>query len=376
MLVRILYALASLKITVIGLIFLLILTVWGTLHQAENGLFLAQERFYQSWVFFAAGVLPFPGAQTIMLVLFINLMAAIILLGLRGRLQWGMLITHVGLLLMLAAGGVTFYFGRESQLSLEEGEASNVALSFREWELALIEPSSGHTHHRRVHALNASTLRPGRVVPLPGKELSIRIEEYHRNSEPLTESGTNAPLSASGFTRLEPRPIDKEPSRNIPGLVVTLIRDGQEEKRYLLWGNDPNAAVIRQEAGDYLLGLRRRRQPLPALIELIDFRREMHPGSSIAKSYASQVLVRTGEEDQRRVLISMNKPLRLNGFTFYQSSFASSPGGREISTFSVVLNHGRTMPYIATGLTVVGMILHFAGMLVHRIRHRPPGGAP
>lgn len=142
-----------------------------------------------------------------------------------------------------------------------------------------------------------------------------------------------------------------------------------------MWGGDPGPTPL-QPGPEAWIGLRRLRVPLPATIKLIDFRREMYQGSGIAKSYASLVMVEPGNENERQVLISMNKPLRLQDFTFYQSSFSSAPGGREISTFSVVQNYGRLMPYIATGATVVGMMIYFTAMLFARLHRKPTGGTP
>lgn len=363
MIQRILALLGSLRVTVVGLLLLLVLTVWGTLYQVDYGLYRAQERFYQSWAFWIGGAVPFPGAQLVMLVLFVNLVASMVLLALRGRQRWGLITTHMGLLLMLAAGAVTFYLGKESHLSLVEGESSNVAMSYNEWELALLQPPDGS--HRTVQAMEARALRRGRVIPLPDRNLALRVEAYYRNCQAERAAVADPPVSNSGFTSLKPRALNKEPAQDVPGALFTLLDRGVAQRRYLVWGGDHGPVAL--PAGR--LALRRERLPLPATIELVDFRREMHPGSGIAKSYSSQVLVRSGDDPGRRVLISMNKPLRLGGFTFYQSSFAAGPGGREVSTLSVVQNYGRLMPYIATGVTVAGMLLHFAGMLVTRLRN-------
>jgi hypothetical protein len=102
----------------------------------------------------------------------------------------------------------------------------------------------------------------------------------------------------------------------------------------------------------------------------MDFTKEFYPGSQIAKSFSSRVTVEDGELG-RQVLISMNKPLRYRGSTFYQSSYQELPGGRETSTLAVVKNYGRLMPYIATAATVIGMCLHFIGMLVTRLARAP-----
>lgn len=363
---RLLAILGSLRVTVVGLLLLTTLTVWGTLYQAENGLFQAQERFYQSWWFWIAGVLPFPGAQTVMTVLFVNLGASIGLMALRKRLSIGFLATHIGLAMMLTAGGVTFYMGREAQLSLEEGAGSNVAISSQDWELSLLPVTP--RPRRIVQALDAQSLKAGRRIPMPDGKTTMRVEQYFRNCMPEKEPVENPPQSSAGNTVLRRQAIDREPSQNYPGALLALERDGKVFARVLLWGGDMSPAIVELEDGPRAIGLRRQRLSLPATIELVDFKRELHPGTGIARSYSSDVLVRTSEEMKRKVLIAMNKPLRLHDFTFYQSSFSSSPGGREVSTLAVVRNSGRLIPYIATGLTGAGMILHFSGMLYLRLR--------
>src|SRR3954471_3808651 len=70
--------LASLRISVVCLALLLILTAWGTIYQAGNGLYAAQERFFHSWYFLIADWIPFPGSQLVISVLFLNLLASMI----------------------------------------------------------------------------------------------------------------------------------------------------------------------------------------------------------------------------------------------------------------------------------------------------------
>lgn len=363
---RLLGLLGSLKITVLGLFLLMVLTIWGTLYQAEHGLYSAQERFYQSWSFPLAGPIPFPGAQTVMLLLFINLAASLAFMALTRRLRVGFIATHAGLALMLAAGGVTFYFGRSANLSLAEGEAANVALSSQEWELAMMPANSGP--QRVVSALDARQLRPGRRIPLPGTEFALHIDSYHRNCIASRAATANAPVNGAGHTTLVRKPPAGEPGEDRPGMIATLEERGKERGRILLWGGDPTPTALPGDRETMVIGLRRLHMPLPATIRLLDFRRELHPGTGMARSYSSQVSVEGSTESARKVLISMNKPLRIGGYTFYQSSFASGPGGSEVSTLAVVRNQARLLPYYATGLTGLGMLIHFTGLLLIRLR--------
>lgn len=362
-------ALASLRLTIVGLLLLLVLTVWGTLYQADNGLFQAQQRFYQSWFFLAGGVLPFPGAQTVMLILFVNLLAAMARLITRHRARWGLLATHAGLLLMLAAGAVTFYLGQESHLTMFEGESSNVSSSDHAWELAVW--NAFHGARREVAAVDATRFRAGDRLEPPLFPGTVEVEAYHASSRP-SAGGAHADdlplLSPTRATGLVAAPRSKNPSDDLPGLLLVVRPKDGRPVRVLLAGASGGPAIVPAGDASYAFELRRRRFPLPATIRLLDFRREMHPGSSIAKSYSSQVEVRSDDGLDRPVLISMNKPLRLANYTFYQSSFQEFAGGREASTFAVVRNYGRTMPYVATGVTAVGMALHFLGILVLRLK--------
>jgi hypothetical protein len=364
---KILQTLGSLKLTVIGLLFLIALTVWGTLYQAEFGLFRAQQRFYQSWVFLAGGWFPFPGAQSVMTVLMVNLVSSILYLARVGRLHMGLLLTHGGLVLMLGAGAVTFYFGSESRLTLIEGEGANVSVAYHDWEVAAWPATEG-VDPREISAVDVRHLRPGVAIPLAELGVDIVLQRYYSNSNPV--GGANGPPEseeAREIRDLSEAPPSKEPRDDRPGAVVTLRTAGGKESRLVLYSGDTRAAVFEAGGRTYLFELRRKRHLLPTVIRLLDFRKEFHPGTQIASSFSSKVSVE-GEGPGRQVLISMNKPLRYKGFTFFQSSYHDLPDGREASTLAVVRNYGQVLPYVATGVTVIGMILHFLGVLVARAR--------
>ena len=59
-------------ITLAGLLMLLMLVFFGTLYQADHGLYEAQRIFF-SYVIWVAGAVPFPGSSTVLWVLSIQL---------------------------------------------------------------------------------------------------------------------------------------------------------------------------------------------------------------------------------------------------------------------------------------------------------------
>ena len=366
---RTLKSLGSLKLTVIGLLFLTALTVWGTLYQAEFGLFRAQQRFYRSWVFLAGGWLPFPGAQSVMTVLMVNLLASIVYLARIRRLHFGLLLTHGGLVLMLAAGAVTFYYGSESRLTLVEGEGANVSVAYHDWELAAWQAAEGHVDEREISAVDVHHLQSAQPLVLDRLGLGLTGQHYYANCTPQTDphavpAGGGDTALITGLTEAPPA---RDPGDDRPGAVVTVRMAGGEEKELVLYSGDRHPAAW--EAGDrtFHFELRRKRFLLPAVVRLLDFRKEFHPGTEIARSYSSNVSVE-GAGGSRQVLISMNKPLRYQGFTFFQASYHDLPDGREASTLAVVKNYGRLLPYVATAVTVVGLIIHFLGVLATKLR--------
>ncbi len=124
--------LSSVRLTVVALFLLFVLTFWGTVAQVEQGLYAAQERFFASFFFLAGGWLPFPGAQLVLWVLFINLVSMLISDFDRFR-RWsslGNLIIHLGLLLYFIAAFCIFHLSRESYVRLMEGTTATVSRSY------------------------------------------------------------------------------------------------------------------------------------------------------------------------------------------------------------------------------------------------------
>ena len=105
---RVWRALISPRLTVICLAFLIVLTFVGTVYQTDHGLHEAKLRFFDSWVAFL-GVVPFPGTQLVMAVLLVNLSGYLLQVLARDHMPFGILLTHLGILLMLLGGlGLTF----------------------------------------------------------------------------------------------------------------------------------------------------------------------------------------------------------------------------------------------------------------------------
>jgi hypothetical protein len=357
----------SIPLTVISLLLLMILTFWGTLYQVEHGLFAAQEKFFSSWFVMVLGVIPFPGAKLVLGLLMINLFGYMIDMLAFQRLKAGIVMIHAGLLVMLIGGAITHYYGRESYLSLWEGELSNVSASYSEWELAVWKTDAGV---RDVFAIDTRKLTAGEVLRFDPVPVEVTVHEYHGNARAYQSPSTTPPhLTSFNISRIEAAPLAKEPTGNTPAGRFTVRAPGLEPTDILLFGDDVAPLVITIGDEEYAIGLRPQRHPMPLAVKLLDFKKEMHPGTPVAKSFSSLVEIQA-DGITRTLTISMNKPLRHRGFTLYQSSYRELPDGSESSTFAVTHNIGRLLPYVSTGIIVLGMIVHFTVMLIKQARKR------
>ncbi len=348
---------ASMNITLVCLILLFILTLWGTVDQAYNGLYLAQERFFYSFFFTFAGFIPFPGAQLVLWVFFINLVCVALTRLVYKWDQAGIILTHFGLLLFFVAAFATYHGTEESHITLREGEGTNVAQAYHDWELAVWTEGD---NARNVVAWNANGLRPNDRLAFTEYGLTATVGHYHPNAEAYG-TGKLSPdvVSASGIQTIKEVPLDKEPEKNIPGGLLTVRGAGPLEVSVLLYGGEEQPAEITAGDKTYFMQLRRKRSPLPFILRLKDFTAEWYPNTEIARSYKSLVEITPAGGGSREVLISMNKPFRYKNFTVYQSSYSVDRFGRESSTLAVVKNAGRLLPYFASFITFGGLALHF-----------------
>jgi hypothetical protein len=350
--------LSSVRITVVCLFLLFILTFWGTIAQVQQGLYAAQERFFASFFFLAGGWFPFPGAQLVLWVLFINLLCALFD-HFRKHREWtyiGSKISHVGLLLYFAAAFFIFHLSKESYIHLADGEYSNVSRSYNNWEIAYWQASDGK---RRVTAVDSGNFRPGTNITFKNLDFTLTVAQYYPNSDAYDSGSSLNPgiLSVDGIGLIRPKPMDKEREKNTPGGVFDMVYDGKSHTM-LLFGQQPGPVPVRINGKEYEFILRHTSYPLPFTLRLDHFKAEFHPGTDMAKSYESLVTISTGSLT-RQVRIYMNNPLRYKDYTIYQASYDKDSSGRQYSMLAVVKNSARVLPYISCLMVFFGLALHF-----------------
>lgn len=370
---------SSLKLTVVLLSFSLVLIFFGTLDQVQYGIWHTQELYFESflvvWTFPEHAPLgqhlnwiriPMPGGYLLGGMLLINLLAAHFT---RFKMSWmkcGIFLIHSGLILLLISELMTDILAVESQMPVDEGGTSNYSQGFRENELVFIDRS--HPEHDSVHTIPASLLKPGKRIDVPNTPLSIRTVRYHGNAEigratsgsPAESIATRGAAVRMGII-VNPKPETySEDEINTVTAFVEVIK-GEDSLGTWLVSNvmDERFPPQMVDAGDrsFEIALRFTRHYYPFEIELIDFKHEKYPGTEVPFNFSSEVKVTHQDSTKnQKALIYMNHPLRYEGLTFFQASFANQD---KTSIFQVVRNPGWLLPYLSVLLMGLGMCVQF-----------------
>lgn len=353
-------ALSSLELTVVLLVLMMILVFFGTLDQVHMGTWLAQKKYFSSWLIYletdAGNRYPiFPGGYTVGGLWLLNLLAAH-----THRMVWtwkraGILLIHSGLFVLLLGQGLTQWFAVESQMALPEGATRQYSEDHRDAELVLIDVTDPETD--TVHAIPASLLAQETVLIPPGLPFTVDVKRFFPNAELRRGKGSLATRGVGPGIGIEEVPVataDDE-SNNVSALVE--LKAGGEDLGTWLVSTALNDQTFSYQGRDYRLLLRSRRYYHPFSLHLKDFRHDRYPGTEIPKNFSSLLQLtdpETGED--REVLIFMNHPLRYRGLTFYQASFGE---GDTLSILQVVRNPVWGAPYLACVLVSLGLAVHF-----------------
>jgi hypothetical protein len=374
---RIVDVFSSLWLSALLLSLLALLTWLGTLEQVDHGLYEVQKKYFESFfLFHEVGPIsiPLPGANLVMWLLLVNIVIGGIVRMRKTKATIGVLVTHLGIILLLVAGFVKNYFSTDGHITLFEGESADYYQSYYRWEVAILEEQADGTvaehilNHDQVAACIGAEGRVFRSSTLP---FEVRLTHFLKNSRPMPKGPmfeVKVPVADGLFlSELEPEP---EAEANVAGVCVTVTgRDGSQQSG-LLWGVERAPLTVRMAGKRYGLTLRHERYPMPFEVQLLDFIKEDHPRMAMAKAFESDVKVRE-DGSERTVKIEMNAPLRDRGLVLYQASWGPQNAGPQtplFSTLSVVSNPADQYPFYACIVIAVGMLLHFLMKLARYLR--------
>lgn len=359
---------SSYGLAVVVLSLLLVITLLGTLSQTDIGLLDSQRKYFDSWsvihdFHLGRAVLPIwlPGGMTLMVLLFINMACGAVIRMRKGWRTLGVLISHLSIMFMLAAGFVSFYFKTEGALPLFEGQTGDVYQSYHHRVIEIRKFSldgKGEPQALVIPMDEFQDLTPGKARTFHAASLpfELQVTGYQRNARVALKSD-DLIADIDGFV-IKPAPVETTDEQNLSVLTVTLKpKDGSAEQRAILWEAAFEPYTFKTADAAYTLSLTRQKWKLPFAVRLEKFERELHPGTEKPKRYTSHVTkIASGQEDPR--VITMNVPLRDQGFVLYQASFSQGANGQQ-SVFTVARNPSDQWPLWSCVAVGIGLLLHF-----------------
>jgi hypothetical protein len=339
--------LLSTQMTVVCLLLMAALVIWGTIYESSEGLFAARERFFQSWL--TGYFIPFPGIKLISLLLIINMSGSFFRLCRKPIKYSGLILLHLGIALLVFGMIFSSQFTREYFLPLQEGETASSAYNPALYEIALHKQIKNNSNgYYTSDSILIRYLENGKDILFPNSGLKLKVKNIHKSK-------------------------DSDINENTPVYQIALSVElpcGFQSGEEVILKSGVQPVELRCDLEIYYLSLRPVSVPLPVTLRLVDFSKKFHPGTEILKEVGSHLSIRSNNLE-RDVIISMNKPLRYGSYAFYQASF-SHEGEKEITNLSVVYNPHRLFPYIASMLMMGGFIIHLVILIIKKIAKTKP----
>lgn len=370
---------SSLRLTVVLLAFSMMLIFFGTLAQVETGIWETQKIYFESflavWAYPEQWIayeqlfwlrIPMPGGYLLGGMLLINLLAAHITRFKFTFKKSGLFLIHFGLILLLISELMTDLVSEESQMPVDEGGKSNYSQEYRNNELVLIDRT--HADHDTVHSIPVSLLKSGQTVAVPDSPLTIRTVNYYPNAQigratdgaPVPSPATKGAAVKMGIVVTPAEVTYAENQINTATAYIEVLGPEGSLGTWLVSNViDDRFPPQMVELGEqsWEIALRLKRHYYPFSVGLVDFSHDKYPGTEIPFNFSSEVMVTHNDSTKnQKALIYMNHPLRYEGLTFYQASFANDD---RTSIFQVVRNPGWALPYISVLLMGAGMLIQF-----------------
>lgn len=326
---------------------IMLLLVAGTLAQRWLGLYEAQHQFFSSFILWA-GPLPLPGGYMLTGILAFSLLLKFIFMSDWNWKRAGIILTHLGVLVLLIGGLLTALTAREGFIVLPEGSTSPYIYDYHSRELFVFKNDDLQSR------IDFRDLKDKPNTKLP---FTIEILQACENCRIIEATDKKNRKGMAQFMALESIPELKDPEENFSGAMLKISGANKKQNGiYIVFEGMPQPIEIMQGKEVYKIIFGKQQRLLPFSIALIDFVKTSYPGTDTAMAYHSDVIVQDSGLEWP-VRIEMNKPLRYKGYTFYQSSFEQTEN-MQASILSVVENKGQIFPYLGAAIIAAGLMLH------------------
>jgi hypothetical protein len=285
----------SLRLTVALLSLGLVLVFWGTLAQVHLGLYRAQNEFFRSFFIFwePAGsslkIPIFPGGYLVGGLLLINLLAAHTRYYQPGKRKIGIVMIHLGVVLLLVGQLLTDLLSVESAMHLRLGEMKNYSEADRSYELAITDTTDAKAD--KVFAIPGRRLAKGGEIAAPDLPFTIKVQTYYANSSlaekpgpGFTEVKATAGIASGVWWQALPHETAMD-RRDMPSGIVELATPQGSLGAFLVSTFMERPQMLTRNGRRYELALRPQRFYKPFSLHLVEFKHDRYPGTDIRRIF-------------------------------------------------------------------------------------------
>ncbi|RPF91367.1 MAG: hypothetical protein CBB78_003580 [Roseibacillus sp. TMED18] len=376
--------LAGFEVAIICLLMLFAATFFGTLEQTQVGLYQTLQKYFDMEALFVIPELngkiiplPIPGTFWVSAVLVVNMTLGGLIRARKGWKTAGVLIAHFSMIFLLVAGGVSQISKKEGVMHVYQGDRSDYARSYTEPTIE-IYPIGDKGQRDRPFVVDTKHLtglksEESLTVRLPeGLPFDLKVTGFLRSSDLLqvgrAKDQYEGERVVDGFFLKETKRAQQEET-NLTGCYLTVLdKDGVALQEMVLHYNGmlfPTPVTAQVNGEKYEFSLTRWIWPMPFEVELDKTLGEYWPGTRDPSWFQSDITKVEGQLREEYSIV-MNKPMRHEGVTLYQASWAPpAPGGRPSSGFAIVQNPSDQWPKWSLYIASFGLMLHF-GMKLTR----------
>jgi hypothetical protein len=296
----------------------------------------------------------------------------------------GVIISHFAILFMIAAGAVTHHFAKEGNLNLREGHTADEFLSFHDRVIEIEKVQTDPKAKRSVLVIDEAKYRDltdgkGRTFTSESLPFDLMITSWRKNAQPKRDAEGSRADVVDGYFIQELPQLDEagaamaDEQLGSACVAIAKIKKGDEKQTGILWEFAAAPWTVTVGADKYLISLVHRTYKLPFAVRLDQTEEEKHPGTERARRFSSKVTKISGDHEEKRY-ITMNEPVRSEGYAVFQSTFSSGEKegtGVKSSGFMIVENPADHWPLISCIIVAEGLLLHFLMMLGRFIKVNP-----
>jgi hypothetical protein len=267
-------------------------------------------------------------------------------------------------------GPARFLIRKESQKDLEPNAATPEA------RLDFVVSDQGKIRFEAISIRGekkTASIDPARIenkeepfVIDPGWRMPIRIE---------VKAFLPMAVNQTDYIQRKVKPVGMGTAQPEPALQLSLLQNPESK----LWLGLGDRADFTDEMGlPISVGYFPKRVILPYGIRLKRFEMTTNPGTMEAASYSSTVQIIDALKKNEAELdalpvhhISMNEPLPMQGYTFYQASYIPDQPRPTVTILSVNHDPGRFLKYSGSILLILGSILLYLSKVIQKKKKEP-----